>query len=337
MRAYVYGDHTLDHILQPILEYLNDPRTTDIVVNRPRHVGVRRDGVWDWIEIPSLDEDTLDAATILIGHRSGREFDESHPYLNATMPGGQRFQAVRRPGTTIGHFLWAIRRPPSRARTVDDPDFADLIADVNEPNIQRISSAKSLSAAFKNKDWYHVLVGARLNGLTIGTCGSTGDGKTDTNRRFSQVYRPHIRMVTIETDDEVGNAGPANKAPLIYDDTQVSSDEALRIAKRLVPDEIVLQEVRGAEAWSLLLALNSGHNGLTTWHANEGEEIEALADMARHHPAAADMSDTRLLSKCRNAFDVIAYMKRTDRKRHEGDKGFRITSIRLRAAELEAA
>jgi Flp pilus assembly CpaF family ATPase len=74
----------------------------------------------------------------------------------------------------------------------------------------------------------------------------------------------------------------------------------------LVPTEIVLQEVRGAEGSTLLLALNSGHDGLMTWHANEGEEIDALADMAKMHAAALSVDIHDLREKCRNAFHIIA-------------------------------
>jgi type IV secretion system protein VirB11 len=335
MRHVQPGDQTLNYLLKPIQPQLDNGQVTDIVVNKPRQVGVRENGSWAWLDVPSFDHDTLDAMTILVGQRSGREFDEGHPYVNSTMPGGQRFQAVRQPGTTAGHFLWAIRRPPTVARTVDDPDFDDLVSDVNELDARQRTRSLAVAEAFRAKNWREVLVGARMAGMSIGICGATGEGKSDIGRRLVQVYRPNTRMVTIETDEEVGNAGPDNKAPLIYDDTQVTSDEALRIAKRLVPVEIVLQEVRGAEAWSLLLALNSGHNGLTSWHADEGKEIQALADMARQHSSASGMKDEHLIPKCRQAFDVIAYARRTDRQRHENDLGFRITSIRLMAAERE--
>jgi type IV secretory pathway ATPase VirB11/archaellum biosynthesis ATPase len=219
---------------------------------------------------------------------------------------------------------------------MDDPDMEDLFSEVNAGTASRRSKANSVAAAFRNKDWDGVLRGARLSGMSIGLCGATGEGKSDIGRRLVQVYRPDIRMVTLETDDEVGDAGPPNKAPLFYDDTQMSSGEALRIAKRLVPVEIIMQEVRGEEAWSLLLSLNSGHNGLTSWHANEGEEQEALADMAREHPSVkGGMSEGRLMEKIRRGFDVIAYAVRTDHKNHLSDKGFRVSSLRLMAAELE--
>jgi Flp pilus assembly CpaF family ATPase len=149
-------------------------------------------------------------------------------------------------------------------------------------------------------------------------------------RRALGVSRPRSRMVTIETDDEYGDVGPDNKAPLFYDDTQISSDEAVRIALRLVPVEIALQEVRGAEAYSLLRAMNSGHSGVTTWHAMEGSELDALCMMARQHPAGREMSEDRLMAMARDAFDVIAYCYRDDNE-------FRVSSVRLMAMERENA
>jgi Flp pilus assembly CpaF family ATPase len=157
-----------------------------------------------------------------------------------------------------------------------------------------------------------------------------GDGKSDMVRRTMQVSRPESRMLTVETDDECGEAGPENKAALFYDDTKMDSDEAVRIAKRLVPDDIVMQEVRGAEAWSLLVMMNAGVSGLATWHADEGKEHEALAEMAIGHKAAPK-DQGLLIDKARTAFDVIVYHRRNTEKK------FRISSIRMMAAEMEAA
>ena len=72
----------------------------------------------------------------------------------------------------------------------------------------------------------------------------------------------------------------------------MTSDEAVRIAKRLAPDEIFLQEVRGAEAYPLLQALESGHPGCTSWHARPGKELESLAMMVRQRCACSRNSRT---------------------------------------------
>lgn len=325
------GETTLRFLLRPIADDLAHPGTTDLIVNRPGEVAVRQNGQWLWRDVPDLTFDTLDAATILIGQRMGREFDEAHPYVNCTMPDGQRFQGVRPPGTMNGHFLWAIRRPPSKARQIDDADFDDegLFQTTNRAVSRARGAQIDVSEHLRNREWRQLFRAARLGGLSIAFCGAMGGGKTDLIRRVIQVYRSDVRIGLIETDPETGDAGPRNKAPLLYDDLQMSADEAVRILKRLAPDEIFMQEVRGAEAFSLLVAMNSGLPGCTTWHADEGREIEALAAMALMHPSGREMGEGRLMDMVRHAFDLVAYCVR------DGNR-WQVTSVRLMAAEKEA-
>lgn len=313
-------------MLSPIAEPLGHPQVTDIVVNEPCHVLIRKAGAWERMDIQPFDFDTLDAATILIGQRAGREFDEGSCYVNSTLPDGQRFQGVRPPGTKNGRLLWAIRRPPTTARRIDDPDFLDLFESTNAGVSRRQRMKGGMLSLWKARDWLRFFPAVRLAGMNIGICGATGSGKTDLARRLLQIYRQDIRIVTIETDDEFGDVGPFNKAPLFYDDTRISSDEAVRIALRLCPTEIAHQEVRGPEAYSLLRALESGHCGLTTWHAEEGREFDALSMMARQHPAGREIPDDKLTGLMRSLFDVLVYTERSD-------NGFRISSVRLMAAE----
>jgi type IV secretion system protein VirB11 len=323
------GDRTLERLIAPLKEKLDHPEVTDIVVNEPHIVYVMQAGEWNTLNVPSFDFDTMDAATILIGQRSGREFDEANPYVNSTLPWGQRFQGVRPPGTKAGRILWAIRRPPTVARRIDDDDFEGLFDGANSGQTRRSRAKGSILAAYKAKDWRQFFRDARLAGMSIAFCGATGSGKSDLARRMIQINRPGTRMVTIETDDEFGEVGPGNKAALFYDDTQITSDEAVRIALRLVPVEIALQEVRGPEAYSLLRAMSSGHSGVTTWHSEEGKELDALCIMARQHSAGREMSWDRLMGMATDAFDVIAYCER-------GDNGFRVSSVRLISEEREA-
>jgi type IV secretion system protein VirB11 len=324
------GDTTLLRLIAPIAADLDNPQVTDVVVNKPHEVMIREAGIWRTVHVPSFDFETLDAATILIGQRVGREFDEASPYVNSTLPGGQRFQGVRPPGTKSDRVLWAIRRPPSRARRLDDDDFDGLFTQTNNGATRRQRVRENLLDAYNAREWRKLFTAARLSGLSIAFCGPTGSGKSDLARRCLGVNRPSSRMVTIETDDEFGDVGPENKAIIFYDDTQVTSDEAVRIALRLVPVEIALQEVRGAEAYSLLRAMNSGHSGVTTWHAMEGSELDALCMLARQHPAGREMTEDRLMAMARDAFDVIAYCYR------DGNE-FRVSSVRLMAMEREAA
>ena len=300
-------------LLAPLNEPLADPRVTDICVNEPHCVWIRRAGQWATINVPSFNFDLMDAATIKIGAQMKREFDEATPYVNCALPGGERFQGVREPGTKEGHLLWAIRRPPATARTIDDDDFEGLFAETNTKPPRRQRAKADLSYLLKNRRWTDLFRTARLAGMSIAFCGPTGSGKSDLVRRCIGVSRDGSRMVTVQTEDEFGNVGPPNKAGLLYDDTKMTADEAIRIAKRLIPNEIVMQEVRGAEAFSLLLAMNSGHNGCTTWHADPGREIDALMMMARQHPAGRVMDREQLHDMAERAFDLIAYCQQDDK------------------------
>jgi type IV secretion system protein VirB11 len=324
------GDRILERILQPINHHLTDPSVTDVVVNKPFEVWVRKGGVWTREVVPSLDFDTLDAASILIAQRTGREFDAATPYANSTLPDGQRWQGVRPPGTRDNQILWAIRRPPTKARTVEDEDFGEIFSRTNTGESRRAKAKQSISSHYRNRDYKGLLPAARQTGLSIAFCGGTGSGKTDLIRRMVQINRPNSRMVTIQTDDEFGDVGPPNVAPLLYDETQVSSDEAVRIALRLIPLEIVLQEIRGQEAFSMMRAMGSGHEGLTSFHADEGLEIDALVMMARQHPAGREMAEQRLIEMAQNSFDVLAYCE-------YADDGYKVTSVKLMAAEAELA
>lgn len=317
---------TLLRLLAPIDGALRHPDVTDIVANEPGIVFVRQSGHWHRTEVPSFTFDTMDAATILIGHGFGREFDESHPYVNATMPGGQRFQGVRPPGTRDGSLLWAIRRPPAVARRFEDPDIDDMTAETNLGVTRHSQSLTSLRAAYKARNFRDVFRIARLSGMSIAFCGATGGGKSDMVRRAMQVYQPGVRMVTLETDDELGTVGPPNRATMFYDQSQMSADDAVRIVLRLIPKEIVFQEVRGPEAYVLLRAANTGHSIITTWHADEGRELEALCTMARSHPSGE--MDQRLEELARRAFGIIAFCEFDDVR-----KKFRISSVKIMEEE----
>src|SRR3984885_811429 len=160
------GDAILLRMLAPILPALDNPQVTDVVVNRPGQGGIREAGNWAWLDVPSFTFDLLDAATILIGQRTGREFDEAHPYVNSTLPGGQRFQGVRPPGTKADRILWAIRRPPTVARRMDDDDFEELFTETNNGITRRQHVRDNLLDAYHARQWRQLFTAARMAGLS---------------------------------------------------------------------------------------------------------------------------------------------------------------------------
>ena len=320
------GDRTLAHLLRPVAGALGESAVTDLVVNEPQRVAVKRAGLWSWLDVPEFTFDRLDAASILIAQRAGREFDEEHPYANATLPGGQRFQGCRPPATKPGRIVWAIRKPPATARSIDDPDFDALFDGTNIASPRRHRTQEALTELHRNRLWKAFFAQARLAGMTIGVCGETGSGKTDLLRRLIQISRPETRMITIETDDEFGELGPPNKASIFYDEKRIAADECIKVALRLAPDEIWHQEVRGPEAYSFLRALASGHaGGGTSWHAEEGREFQALELMLKEHPGGRAMPDDRLRQFVREYIDIVVHCER------EGDR-FRVSRVWFKPA-----
>jgi len=324
----------LPYLLKPIADDLAHEDVTDLVFNEPGRVGVKKSGKWEFRDVPELTFERMDAASIAIGRLMRKEFDEAHPYLNATLPWGHRYQGVRPPGTKANSMLWAIRRPPSVPRKIDDDDFDDLFADTNPAVSRRKQSMGKLiemyKAALISKQFRPWFKECRFCGMSFGFVGPTGSGKTDMLRRCIQVERPQTRTVTIETDDEFGSACTGNTGRLFFDETQVSAEEAVRIALRLIPTEIWYQEVRGAEAYPLLRAFQTGHDGGgTSWHGDEGREFEALAMMARKDPSGRDMKENALMEMIRNAIDVLVYC--------EGGERFSVPSVRFVAAQREGA
>ncbi len=127
----INGERTLRRLLSDIQPFLDDPQTTEIVVNKPGEVGVERQGKWSWHDIPSLDFDRLDAIGILSAYMTSRDVDSVTPLVTSTLPGGERIQICRPPATLPDRISLTIRKPAEFARTADDPDFVGLFAVTN--------------------------------------------------------------------------------------------------------------------------------------------------------------------------------------------------------------
>src|SRR5262249_48181772 len=96
------GEATLRHLLEPIVEPLRHPDTTEIVIQEPGKVGIEQRGTWSWREGPEVTFAALDAIGILAGTLLSKDFDAAHPIVETTLPDGQRFTAIRPPITPLG-------------------------------------------------------------------------------------------------------------------------------------------------------------------------------------------------------------------------------------------
>ena len=326
------GEATLRHLLVPIQDALDDPATTELVVQRPGEVGIEQQGEWYWRDVEAFDFRRLDAIGLVAGSLLSKPFDPAHPICMTTLPDGQRCTLCRPPVTAPGTISVTIRIPSKTVHTVRDADFGDLMREAEIPAFTgrpegRGDADTELLALYHAQDWPAFFALAVKAKKTIAATGSTGSGKTSLLRRLMQEIPSEERLVTIEDTAEFGPLPLRNRVSLFYGAANVSAENAVEASLRMRPDRVAMQELRGAEAFAYLRLLAAGHpGGLTTWHAEEGDPFTPLALMAKTSEAGRNIPDDKLLDILRGLIDIVAFCRRDTR-------GFSVPSVYYRAAE----
>jgi pilus assembly protein CpaF len=255
--------NSLDRILpflKPLEDLFRDPAITEVMVNEGgRRVFVERRGVLEMVAGRTLETRNLTVAIKNIARACGDEISEAQPILDARLEDGSRVAAMFPPCAVSGPVL-TIRKFTHRF-TLDDLIEVGTVAP---------EGAADLATAIE----------ARQNILVS---GGTGTGKTTLLNAVAAQIAEHDRIVVIEDRAEIHLQQPnvlrfearravlplGQEAPL----PAVTIAELVRATLRHRPDRILVGEVRGAEAFDLLQALNTGHLGsLSTIHANSAEQ-----------------------------------------------------------------
>lgn len=253
--------------LGPLEPLLAAPDVTEIMVNRHDEIYVERDGRL-WRHAGAFTgEQSVRRVIERIVTPLGRRIDESSPMVDARLPDGSRVHAIIPPIALKGASL-TIRKFPTRR-----PGMPDLLA------------AGALSEAMAQ--FLARCVRLRKN---LVVSGGTGAGKTTLLNVLSNEIPEGERIVTIEDAAELRlshehlvslEARPSNQEGR----GRIDIRELVRNALRMRPDRIVVGECRGAEAFDMLTAMNTGHEGsLTTLHANSARDalarLESMVLMA---------------------------------------------------------
>ncbi len=250
-------DELLDEVLGfgPLEPLLADPTINDILVNSHRSVYVERFGVLEKSKVRFRDERHLLRIIDKIVSRVGRRVDESQPWVDARLEDGSRVNAIIRPCAIDGPSV-SIRK---FSRTPLTMERLHELGALSRP------AAKLLQG----------LVQARLNVLIS---GGTGSGKTTMLNAMSSYIDDRERVVTIEDAAEL----QLQQEHVVRLETRpaspggagaVTQRDLVRNALRMRPDRIVIGEVRGAETFDMLQAMNTGHDGsMTTVHANTARD-----------------------------------------------------------------
>ena len=237
--------------LGPIEPLLRDPTVSDILCNTYKDVYVERFGVLERTNCRFADNAHLLNIIDRIISRVGRRIDESSPMVDARLPDGSRVNAIIPPASIDGPCM-SIRRFAVTPLKMEDlinyksltPDLAEYLADC---------------------------VKARLN---IMISGGTGSGKTTLLNVLSGFIPGPERIVTIEDSAELQLQQEhvvrlEVRPPSIEGTGEITQRDLVRNSLRMRPDRIIIGEVRGAESFDMLQAMNTGHDGsLTTIHAN---------------------------------------------------------------------
>ncbi len=282
----------------PLEPFLQDPTVSDVLVNTYRDIYVERFGKLEITEARFKDDDHLMKIIDKIVSSVGRRIDESSPMVDARLPDGSRVNAIIKPLAVDGPML-SIRR-----FSKEPLELEDLI------------ELRTLTTAVGQ-----VLKGIVKSRFNVLISGGTGSGKTTMLNVLSRFIPETERIVTIEDSAELQLKQQhlvrlETRTPNIEGKGEITQRDLLRNSLRMRPDRIIVGEVRGKEAFDMLQAMNTGHDGsITTIHANTPRDalmrLETMVAMANF-----DIPSEFLRRYISSAIHVIIHVSRlTDGKR----------------------
>ena len=278
--------------LGPLEQLLQDPGVSDIMVNTYRDIYVERAGKLQRTALTFYDNAHLMKIIERIVSKVGRRIDESSPMVDARLADGSRVNAIIPPLAVDGPLLSIRRFPATRL------------------NMGNLIEKKSLTAGMAQL--LEAMVQAKLNVLIS---GGTGSGKTTLLNLLSAAIHEDERIITVEDAAELQlqqehvlrlETRPAN----LEGQGDINQQALLRNTLRMRPDRIILGEVRGAEAFDMLNAMNTGHEGsLATLHANSPRHaLSRLENMVTQ--ASSNMTAKNIRYQIASAVHVVIQVSR---------------------------
>jgi len=289
--------------LGPLEPLLKDPSIADILINGHECVYVERHGVLEPLPVRFKDEQHLLRIINKIVSAVGRRVDESHPLCDARLQDGSRVNVAVRPIGVDGPLV-SIRKFSKKKL-----DLSRLV----EVDALRPQMAEVLAAAVR----------ARISTIIS---GGTGSGKTTMLNALSAFISEKERLLTIEDAAELQLQQPhvgrmETRPPNIEGKGEIRQRDLVKNALRMRPDRIILGECRGEEAFDMLQAMNTGHEGsMATIHANTPRDaitrLEQMIGMA-----GLPMTVASIRGQIANAVGLIVQLSR------QSDGKRKVTSI----------
>lgn len=310
----------LETFLKPVFPWLDQEGVSELSINKPGEVWIEKGGDMRRVSVPELDGEHLLALGRLIAEWTRQEISAERPILSATLPAGQRVQVVLPPAAQ--EFCLSIRKPTSLAYDLKTYEAGGAFKQTVRQNGTEAHD-QELAAAYNQGhygDFIRRAVQCRKNMIIA---GGTSTGKTTFLNACLREIPIHERLITIEDAREVVIPHP-NRVHLLASrgeqgQARVTSQQLLEASLRLRPDRIIMGELRGAEAFSFLRAINTGHPGsIATLHADSpAMAFEQLALMVMQAGVALDRP--QIMEYVRRIIEVVIQLKR-------GEGGRRVVS-----------
>lgn len=313
----------LDSYLGPMKKILERDGVNEISINQPGEVWVEAKGDMSLEKLPDLDIDHLKSLGRLVAQATEQRISEEEPLLSATLPNGFRIQVVFPPACEQSTVVISIRKPSILKWTLDDYERMGMfdstsVGEVEDRNDITLAKLLKLNRV---KDFLERAVLYKKN---IIISGGTSTGKTTfTNAMLRSI--PHDeRLISVEDAREIDLSSHPNHVHLLASKggqgrANVSTQQLIEACLRLRPERIIVGELRGAEAFSFLRAINTGHPGsISTLHADTPKmATEQLKMMVMQ--SGLGMTPSEIYSYIKNVVDIIVQLKR-------GAKGKRFIS-----------
>lgn len=314
----------LDTFLEPLTALFAEEGIQEISINRPGEAWIEKFGEMRHELLPEFTQEHLQSLAHLIAQSTSQAISEEKPLLSATLPGGYRVQVVFPPACADNGIAISIRKQAALMMTLDTYEQLGAFANTKTGLGVHNPMDDILSDLYAKGDVKGFISKAVKFKKNIIISGGTSTGKTTfMNAALTQIPS-NERIITVEDAREVQITHIPNRVHLMVSKggqgrAKVTTQDLIEACLRLRPDRIIVGELRGAEAFSYLRAVNTGHPGsIATIHADSPTlAIEQLILMIMQ----ADLGITREQIKdyVESIIQVVIQLKR-------GEKGRRFVS-----------
>lgn len=309
----------LETYLSPFKELFSEEGVNEIMINKPGEAWIEKRGDQRVEQIPEIDFEHLLGLGRLIAQSTNQIISEEKPLLSATLPNGYRIQIVFPPACEPRMVCYSIRKGSTMHLSLEE--YAKMGAFDSTSTTQSVDeNYLTLKKLFENREIKEFIKCAVLYKKNIIISGGTSTGKTTFTNAALGAIPSNERLITVEDAREIILPNHPNKVHLLASKggqgrAKVTTQDLIEACLRLRPDRIIVGELRGAEAFSFLRAINTGHPGsISTLHADTpAMALEQLKLMVMQ--AGLGMPPDEIKKYIAAVVDIVVQLKRGEHGR----------------------